>query len=208
MADLSSKHQQPGLFGISNSNRDFRKEKNWGKNIFNNAFPVALACYMDSQELQPVYLSLDSNKGIHHGYIEVAELFGISPNDDEIFFAFESDYTPYRSLVDDGLPRADLVVQNDDAGLCTSSLEIKLTALPDNSTYDLSDEQFGTELVVRPDTIVYIALGIAYAFKDQKEVLSKQLQEIPTILDWTDIAEISPVIPIIAEVLDDLMLRN
>lgn len=208
MADLSRKNQQPRLFGISNSNRDFRKAKNWGKNIFNNAFPIALTCYMDAQELQPVYLTLDKNKTINHDYIEVTELFGISPNDADTFFAFESDFTPYRSLVDDGLPRADLVVQNDETGLCTTGFEIKLTALPDNSTYDFSDEQFGTELVVRPDTIVYIALGIAYAFKDHQLELAQQLQAIPTIVDWADIEVVSPIIPIIAEVLDDLMLQN
>lgn len=201
-------NQVSRLFGVSNSNRDFKKPKSWGKNIFNNAFPIALTCYMNAQGLKPVYLTLGTNSTLKHTYIEAIDLFGINPNDEKTFFAFESDFTPYRSLVDDGLPRADLVVQHDGTGLCTSSLEIKLTALPDNSTHHLSDEQFGTELVVRPDTIVYIALGIAQAFKDHRSDLLQQLQEIPNIIDWTDIAEVLPLIPAIAHVLDKLMLQN
>lgn len=54
---------------------------------------------------------------------------------------------------------------------CLHCLEVKLTALPDNSTYRLPETQYGCEIVVRPTTIVYLALGIAYKFKESPEQL-------------------------------------
>ncbi|MFW6359681.1 MAG: HindVP family restriction endonuclease, partial [Chroococcales cyanobacterium] len=42
----NSATHQPGLFGITHSNRDFSQKQSWGKNQFNNSFPVALASYM------------------------------------------------------------------------------------------------------------------------------------------------------------------
>lgn len=47
---------QPGLLGLAKSNRDFSQANSWGKNQFNNC----LACYMHSQGLQLVYLTLDT----------------------------------------------------------------------------------------------------------------------------------------------------
>lgn len=36
----------PRLFGIINSNRDYSNAETWGKNQFNSSFPASLACYM------------------------------------------------------------------------------------------------------------------------------------------------------------------
>lgn len=49
----------PRLYALNHSNRDFSQRDSWGKNQFNNSFPTALACYMHSQGLDPVYLKLD-----------------------------------------------------------------------------------------------------------------------------------------------------
>ncbi len=70
---------QPGLFGLDRyrSNRDFSKEASWGKNKFNSSFPAALACYMASKNLEPVYLTLDSSYKITHEKIKVSNIFGI-----------------------------------------------------------------------------------------------------------------------------------
>jgi hypothetical protein len=80
--------EEPGLFGLANSNRDFKKESYLAKNIFNNTFPVALACYMNAQGLNPVYLTLDTNAEIQHSKIDLAQVFGMSPTDASIFFRF------------------------------------------------------------------------------------------------------------------------
>ena len=50
---------KPGLFGLANSNKDFSDEMSWGKNQFNNTFPVALANYMASRKMSPVYIRLN-----------------------------------------------------------------------------------------------------------------------------------------------------
>jgi type II restriction enzyme len=44
-------------------------------------------------------------------------------------------------------------------------LEVKLTALPDQTTFDKSDDMYGSEIVVRPDTIVYLACSIIESFE-------------------------------------------
>jgi len=50
--------QQPGLYGLKNCNRDFTKQSNWGKNIFNNCFPVGLARYVDDAGYDLIYIVL------------------------------------------------------------------------------------------------------------------------------------------------------
>lgn len=169
---------EPGLFGLDKgrSNRDFSKQESWGKNKFNNAFPVSLSCYMASKCLKPVYLILDANARIKHEKIDVSSIFGLNPFSSELFFAFETDFTPYRTVVTGKMPRTDLVTLNKSTGTaCLHSLEVKLTALPDNSTYKLAENKYGCEIVVRPTTLVYLALGIAYKFKHSPEVLLNYL---------------------------------
>ena len=69
----------PGLYGIRKSNRDFSRAINWGKNQFNSSFPVSLASYMHSIQLEPVYLALRYDLAVAHDKISVATLFGIDP---------------------------------------------------------------------------------------------------------------------------------
>lgn len=186
---------EPGLFGLERgrSNRDFSKEESWGKNQFNNAFPVSLSCYMASKSLKPVYLILDANAQIKHEKIDVSSLFGLNPFSSELFFSFETDFTPYRTVVTGKMPRTDLVTLNTSTrNTCLHSLEVKLTALPDNSTYKLPETQYGCEIVVRPTTIVYLALGIAYKFKDSPEVLLNYLDptSVRRVSSWWDVDNI------------------
>lgn len=57
---------QPALFGLKNSNRDFTNKDTWGKNQFNSSFPAALACFMHSKSIEPVYLTLDEKLKVVH----------------------------------------------------------------------------------------------------------------------------------------------
>ncbi len=199
----------PSLFGLSNSNRDFLQKDSWGKNQFNSSFPASLACYMHSIQVQPVYIKLNSF-GTTHEKISVTELFGEPPLSDQLFFAFESDFVTYRKIVIGRLPRVDLVTQhigtNQDS--CLKSLEIKLTALPDNSTYRLSDDKYGCEIVVRPDTIVYLALSIADKLQNSKETILQYLDPVfQTIENLTSIRSVLPKIPEIVIGMDNLLLN-
>lgn len=202
MADL-----QPGLFGINHSNRNFTLPETWGKNQFNSSFPAALTSYLSHRGLAPIYIHLDEQLRTIKGSVSSERLFGIAPNSDDLFFAFESQYTPYQQLLIGNLPRVDLVTQSRNNGQALRPIEIKLTALPDNSTHDLSEEYYGCELVVRPDTVVYLACSIAISFKDNREMLSIYFQNFENILDWTEGVNVIRRVPEMIEILDTLM-RN
>lgn len=204
---------EPGLFGLEKgrSNRDFSKEESWGKNKFNNAFPVSLSCYMASKGLKPVYLLLDAHAQIKHEKISVSSIFGLDPLAPGLFFSFETDFTPYRTIVTGKFPRTDLVtLDKNTRNTCLHSLEVKLTALPDNSTYKLPEAQYGCEIVVRPTTIVYLALGIAYKFKDSPEVLLNYLDStsVRRVPAWWDVENIVDYILDLASDIDRILMSN
>ncbi len=199
--------QKSSLFGLNNSNRDFTQKDSWGKNQFNSSFPAALACYMHSQNVKPVYLQLDKQLKVSHSTISATQLFGIEPNNKDLFFAFESDYIPYQQLVIGNIPRIDLVTQS--SGNCLRALEIKLTALPDNSTCDLTDDKFGSEIVIRPDSIVYLALSIATNYKQDIKKLNNLIGNyFDKITDWTEGTAVMPFIPKMVEVLNTILLES
>ena len=199
--------QKAALFGLDRSNRDFSQKESWGKNQFNSSFPTALACYMHHKQIEAIYLKVDTQLKVIHSSISIAQLFGMNPNDENLFFAFESDFTPYQYLVVGNIPRIDLVTQNN--GNCLRGLEIKLTALPDNSTCELSDDKFGSEIVIRPDSIVYLALSIATNYKQDKTKLSHLLgNDFDKIIDWTDGAKVMPFIPKMVDVLNKILVES
>jgi HindVP restriction endonuclease len=199
--------QKSSLFGLNNSNRDFTQKDSWGKNQFNSSFPASLACYMHSQNIKPIYLQLNKQLKVSHSTISTAKLFGIELSNKDLFFAFESDYVPYQQLVVGNIPRIDLVIQSN--GNCLRGLEIKLTALPDNSTCDLTDDKFGSEIVIRPDSIVYLALSIATNYKQDITKLKSLIgSHFDTITDWTERTAVMPFIPKMVEVLNNILLQN
>ena len=150
--------QLPGLFGLNNSNRDFSQAEYWGKNQFSSSFPVSLCCYLASKNIPAVYIKLD-RANIVRGGISLDNVFGASLTDPEIFFSFETQYLLFAKYIVGRMPGVDLVVLKKDKFLI--GLEIKLTALPDYITCGLKESDYGSELVVRPDTIAYLAWTIA-----------------------------------------------
>jgi type II restriction enzyme len=175
----------PGLFGLTKTNRDFTQKDSWGKNQFNSSFPAALCCYLASKDFKVNYLCISSGKSAIK-QIKVEDVFGISPNDTDSFFAFEAQHSPYQKYVVGSLPRTDLVIQRESTGECISGLEVKLTALPDNVTCDLDDAFYGSEIVVRPDTIVYLACSIAAALKKD---LGSIIHDV-NVDDWSDALQV------------------
>ena len=79
-----------------------------------------------------------------------------------------------------------LVIQNKNTGVCTKGLEIKLTALPDNSTCNLTDNEYSCELVIRPDTISYLACSIVQHYSKSKVKLAKLMPDFSKIRDWSN----------------------
>ncbi len=171
-----------------------QKKKLGGKNQFNSSFPASLCCYLESKDIQANYLSIQNKHFSATSTIKISEVFGISSKDNDIYFAFEAQHTPFQKYVIGTLPRTDLVIQKESNGECLSGLEVKLTALPDNSTHTLTEACYGSEIVVRPDTIVYLACSIA-------SNLDEKLKDcIPDIeLDWADASAVLHEIVTIVE---------
>jgi hypothetical protein len=197
----------PGLFGLNHSNRDFSQKEAWGKNCFNSSFPAALCAYLYQHNLDNIYLKLDSNLQVIHSTIDTSILYGIEPTSDNLFYAFENQFTPYQQYVIGNLPGVDLVTQSRDRGTCLQSIEIKLTALPDHTTCDLAEDNYGCEIVIRPDTIVYLACSIIDSFKGKLDLLKSILDLYPvSISDWTEPSSIIPHIPTMIDALDAIAL--
>ena len=193
---------KPHLFGLTNSNRDFSLKDTLGKNQFNSSFPVALCCYMASKQIEANYL-VTENSQIKCTTIGIDEIFGIKANSADVFFAFETAHTPFAKYVIGSLPRTDIVIQNYITGQCLAGLEIKLTALPDHTTCHLSDKSFGSEIVIRPDSIVYLACSIAETFGEN---LSNQLiisSHISSI-DWSNPQHVISLFDDISNTLNNL----
>lgn len=187
---------KPQLFGLTYSNRDFTTKESWGKNQFNSSFPAALIAFMDSKGLDSKYLILDNQSEIEHKFLKAKDFFGQTPASQDLFYAFETQYSPYQQLVIGTLPRVDLVTQSKRDGNCLAPIEIKLTALPDNTTYKLKENEYGSELVIRPDTIVYLACSIAHAFSNNKQELKKFFgNKYTKIKDWTEGRNVQPLLP-------------
>nr|WP_318701911.1 MULTISPECIES: HindVP family restriction endonuclease [unclassified Roseofilum] len=126
---------KPSLFGLQYSNRDFTRKEAWGKNCFHSSFPASLCAYLHSRNLESIYLKLNSSLTVEHSTINTAQAYGLVPLSNNLFYAFETQFTPYQQYVLGTLPGVDLVTQARDTGNCLQALEIKLTALPDNSTW-------------------------------------------------------------------------
>jgi type II restriction enzyme len=149
------------LFGLSRSNRDFSIKDSWGKNKFNTSFPAALCCYMASIDMEANYLRMtDSSLTIDS--LSVNDLFGVDPLAETTHFSFETAFSPFDKYAVGGTPNMDLVVSTTkNPSRQTAALEVKLTAIPDNTTHMLSESEYGPEIVIRPDTIFYLAAGLS-----------------------------------------------
>lgn len=196
---------EPGLFGLKHSNRDFTLQDAWGKNCFNSSFPASLCSYLHSQNLDNIYIKLNSNLQVEHSTISTAMFYGIDPSSDNIFYSFETQFTPYQPYVIGSLPGVDLVTQARDIGSCLQAIEIKLTALPDNTTCNLAEHFYGCEIVIRPDTIVYLACSIVNTLRLNSSTMEILMDERFTeISDWSDPIYVIPHIPQMLDSIDSL----
>jgi hypothetical protein len=203
---MNSNLLKPSLFGIQYSNRDFTQKEAWGKNCFNSSFPASLCAYLHSRNLDNIYLKLNSNLAVDHSTINTAQVYTLAPLSTNLFYAFEAQFTPYQQYVVGTLPGVDLVTQARNTGNCLQALEIKLTALPDNSTCDLNEDEYGCELVIRPDTIVYLACSFAQIFKNKPGLPSELVKDqFSCISDWTEPERVIPYLPDIIDSIDQIV---
>lgn len=184
----------PGLFGQKHSSRDYTKAECWGKNQFNSSFPASLVAYMFSKNIKPIYICTTSENSIFHKQIDGSELLGINPLSDEAYYNFEAGFSPYEKYYQGEREKIDLVMLNNDTNELLTGLEVKLTALPDNTTKSLPETEWGTEIVMRPPTICFLACTICanYNSIEKKERLRSLLRKVPQINHWEEIEEVLP----------------
>ena len=201
---------EPGLFGQKHSSRDYTKAKSWGKNMFNSSFPASLVAYMYSRGIKPVYLCTDKTNTVVHKFIDGKELFGIDPLCDEAFYNYEAGYSPYEKFYSGEREKIDLVMMNNSTNQVCRGLEVKLTAVPDNTTRTKDESDWGSEIVMRPPTICFLACSICtnYDTTDGKEHLRNMLKKVPQINHWEEINEVaahySEILSSIMEVSNDM----
>lgn len=197
------------LFGIENSNRSGKDL--WGKNQFNSTFPLSLACYMRKKNIPVIYLTLDKELNVIPVELSVDELFGTKLPPSEIFYSFETQFNPYKDIAYDSIERVDLVVaekEENKKGKVTDgkhlrALEVKLTVVPDNSTCNLSDELWAPEIVIRPATTMYCALGTAVSCSAHKEKIRNIFEPVcNSVKAWGNEAEAAALLPSLLDALD------
>lgn len=81
---------------------------------------------------------------------------GIDPLSEDAYYDYEAGYYPYEQYYTaNRKEKIDLVMINRSTQSPMSGLEVKLTTLPDNTTKDLPDAEYGSEIVVRSPTILF-----------------------------------------------------
>jgi hypothetical protein len=181
--------QQAALYGIKHSNRNFSDEYYWGKNQFNSSFPAALACYMRDCGHSAVYIRHVANRKTEVSAVPFCQVFGSELRNEELYFSFEDVHEPFAHFVHDSLKPIDLILKTVDTKKCIRPLEIKLTVIPDNSTEDRSDADFGAELVVRSPTMRYMAMSMAESCRDHMKDIREIFAPVcATIRHW-DVVE-------------------
>ncbi len=168
------------LFGLNGEN--ISKSEFWGKNTFNNVLPLSLLCFMEEKKISPKYLILKSNI-VKQIFIKHHELFGVS-NDSEsacgkVYFDIESIDERYNSYYKNSSKRRkiDIVVRDKKSKTALRSLEMKLTAVPDNSTVNKLKEKQSAEIVIRQDTIVYLAFSIVEILNKKEDIDKEKLKK-------------------------------
>lgn len=198
-----------GLFGIKHSNRS--EDDHWGKNCFNSSFPAATANYMMANDIPAIYIHLNIANGrpkVIASEIPIRKVFNCKNKQaDDLYFSFESVYEPYQIYSFDPIDGIDLVIK-DLNGNFLSPLEVKLTVLPDNTTYKKAEENWGSEMVVRSATTSYCALGMFDAIKNNaKEVRAIFEEACSAIQGWDNDFEMTHKIPTLSNSLDEFQKK-
>lgn len=186
----------PGLFGQRHSSRDYRNIRAWGKNQFNSSFPASLVAYMRHKGLAPIYIRTNGMNEIVHEPIPASMVLGIDPLNDNAYYDFEAGYFPYEQYYTAAKKeKIDLVMIDRSKKSPLSGLEVKLITLPDNATKELPDADFGSEIVVRSPTILFLACSICscYDSAEGRVKLHNMLNTIGTeIKNWSEIRHVTP----------------
>jgi len=202
-------NNQPGLYGIVNSNRVSTSESPsvkslWGKNEFNSTFPIALANYMFDLGIPAVYIRCTRDNRIKRAPIPISTLYGTSAPLSHLHFAFETSFAPFVPFSSSLIDRVDVVVGEvkqvgeglPDIVVPRRGLEVKLTVVPDNTTCELPYDRWAPELVARPATTQHCLLSMAHALSSNFDSVRKELDPVcEAVRDWSNPTEVLKLLP-------------
>lgn len=202
--------ENPSLFGIKNSNRDFSDRSSWSKNKFNSSFPASLIAYMGSRDINCVYLKLDENNNVVKEYISGKELFHRDPEDESLYYSFESSYSNFAPYSIGSAPKVDLMLMDLSNKKILSGYEIKLTTLPDEVTARSEENKYGSEIVIRMPSIQFLACSIADIYKEDHNNLSRYFGKngFGNVSSYMEAAQVNPVIGDIWQRMNQLIIDN
>lgn len=193
---IDSRIIKPGLFAQdhNNSNRDYSQERYWGKNQFNSSFPASLVAYMSYKGIDSVYLKTNADNKVIHSSITATELLKINPLAPNAFYNFEAGYVGFEKFYIGEREKIDLVMVDSATNESLIGLEIKLTAIPDGTTKNLTEDKYSCEIVVRPPTINFLACSLCNCFvgTEGRNKLRELLGTVPHINHWEEIESVLP----------------
>ncbi|MCD8265790.1 MAG: HindVP family restriction endonuclease, partial [Prevotellaceae bacterium] len=148
---------------------------------------------MSSKGIPLVYLHTDKKNKLTHSHITAEKVFGIDPLSDKAYYNFEAGFPPYEQYYKGDREKTDLVMMDRETGKPLCGLEVKLTALPDNSTKSEPEERYGCEIVVRPPTVCFLACSICRNYDTPKgrNRLHSLLMGVPQINHWEEAEEVA-----------------
>jgi len=136
---------------------------------------------MRDQGLSAVYLTLRDDLTVRAEELPISDLFNTDRPNDQLRFDFETRYEPYQPYALDDIGGIDLVVKhqgdNTDARW-RRPLEVKLTVVPDNTTCDRAEVDWSPELVIRPPSTKYCALGLYDACRLRRAEIRDIFQDV------------------------------
>lgn len=149
---------------------------------------------MSYKGIEPVYLKTDTDNEVVHSFISPTDLFKIAPLASNAFYNFEAGYVCFEKLDIGEREKIDLVMVDSDTNESLTGLEIKLTAIPDNTTKNLPEDKYCSEIVVRPPTINFLACSLCNCFAGTKgrNRLRELLGTVPQINHWEEIDAVLP----------------
>ena len=165
-----------------------------------------MASYMMERNIPAVYINLAEQDGelkVVATEIPINQVFNCGNKaPGELFFSFESVFEPYQEYSFDPIDGIDLVIKDLD-GNFLSPLEVKLTVLPDNTTYRKPESQWGSEMVIRSATTSYCALGMFDAVRDNaNEVRGLFEESCAAIQSWDNDFEMTHKLPSLCSSID------
>jgi hypothetical protein len=128
-----------------------------------------------------VYLTLSSDLSISASDLPIGDLFNTDRPNEDLRFDFEAKFHPYQQYALDDIGGIDLVIKHQGDNKETGwrrALEVKLTVLPDNTTAKLPEQEWSPELVIRPASTKYCALGIYHAARERREEVRDIFQDV------------------------------